>query len=512
MKSRTLTCFIATLFAVLALPLQLAAQHTKYKLIDLGTFGGPASLIAQAAGPQNPARALTSRGVVVGQAETATPDPFSPDCFNPYCLAGHAFRWQDGVLTDLGTLEGVNSNLSSVANWINDRGWIAGASYSGGIDPVTGFPARHAVLWKNGEIIDLGTLGEDFSEANALNNRGQVVGLSLNGIPDPVSIFDQPTESRAFLWQNGIMQDLGTLGGLDAGAFAVNESGQVAGISTTSAMPNATTGIPTIRPFLWQRGGMMNLGTLGGTASGVDGPAILLNNRGQVAGTSTLAGDMTYHPFLWEHGVIKDLGTLGGDTGFVNWITDAGDVMGQADLPGPSGSQNHHAFLWRNGVKTDLGSLGSSSHGEGINSQGQIVGRYRIAELENPRQHAFLWENGGPMVDLNTLIPPNSSLELEEGGNINDRGEIAGRGVPPGCDDVDACGHAFILIPCDNAVTCETNIDVTTAGIQNNAALINRPSTTSTQAPRTEMQILSAWRARLSQRYHIRGLGAWPRD
>ena len=514
MKSRTLILATAiALLTVLVLSIPVAAQRIRYKLIDIGTFGGPASLIAPSSGgPQNPARALTSRGVVVGQAETATPDPFSPDCFNPYCLAGHAFRWQDGVLTDLGTLEGVNSNLSSVANWINDRGWIAGASYSGGIDPVTGFPARHAVLWKNGEIIDLGTLGEDFSEANALNNRGQVVGLSLNGIPDPVSIFDQPTESRAFLWQNGIMQDLGTLGGLDAGAFAVNESGQVAGISTTSAMPNATTGIPTIRPFLWQRGGMMNLGTLGGTASGVDGPAILLNNRGQVAGTSTLAGDMTYHPFLWEHGVIKDLGTLGGDTGFVNWITDAGDVMGQADLPGPSGSQNHHAFLWRNGVKTDLGSLGSSSHGEGINSQGQIVGRYRIAELENPRQHAFLWENGGPMVDLNTLIPPNSSLELEEGGNINDRGEIAGRGVPPGCDDVDACGHAFILIPCDNAVTCETNIDVTTAGIQNNAALINRPSTTSTQAPRTEMQILSAWRARLSQRYHIRGLGASPRD
>ena len=156
MKTRiSVLITLTTLLAILALPLPLVAQHTKYKLIDLGTFGGPASLIAPSSGgPQNPARGHTSRGVVVGQAETATPDPFSPNCFNPYCLASRAFRWQDGVLTDLGTLEGVDSDLSSGANWINDRGWIAGASYSGGIDPVTGFPARHAVLWKNGEIVE----------------------------------------------------------------------------------------------------------------------------------------------------------------------------------------------------------------------------------------------------------------------------------------------------------------------------------------------------------------------
>src|SRR5947209_15165484 len=98
MKCRTLTLISAiSLLAALALPVEVAAQHTRYKLIDIGTFGGPASLIAPSSGgPQNPARALTSRGVVVGQAETATPDPFSPNCFNPYCLASHAFRWQDG--------------------------------------------------------------------------------------------------------------------------------------------------------------------------------------------------------------------------------------------------------------------------------------------------------------------------------------------------------------------------------------------------------------------------------
>ena len=79
---------------------------------------------------------------------------------------------------------------------------------------------------------------------------------------------------------------------------------------------------------------------------------------------------------------------------------------------------------------TDLGTLGATSHAEGINSAGQIVGRSKVTP-DAAVQHAFLWQKGGTMVDLNTLIPPNSPLLLEEGGNINDRGEIAGRGFHP---------------------------------------------------------------------------------
>jgi probable HAF family extracellular repeat protein len=516
MKPKALTLVTAALAVALLAPIQLSAQHTRYKLIDLGTFGGPSSVVAPtvAGGPENPGRGLSNRGFVVGTAETSLPDPFAPNCASPNCLATHAYRWQAGVLTDLGTLQGTDSDLSCGAAWINDRGWIAGFSYVGGIDPFSGMPASRSVLWKNGQIVDLGNLGEDFGGATALNNHGQVVGFSWNGIPNPVGIFGNPTENRAFLWQNGVMQDLGTLCeangvcGVDAGAFAVNEKGQVAGVSATNTTPNDTTGIPTVHPFLWDRGRMLDLGTLGGTVSGVDGPTILLNNQGQVAGTSTLAGDTTYHPFLWQHGVMTDLGTLGGDTGFVTWITDAGDVIGTADLPGPSGSQSHHAFLWRNGVKTDLGSLGGSSHAEGINSQSQLVGRSKPTP-DSPVQHAFLWENGGPMVDLNTLVPENSSLLLEEGGNINDRGEIAGRGLPPGCDDVDACGHVFLLIPCDNGTSCNSEADVATRAIQQPAALISNTSTASSQAPRMPKSAMSAWRARLAQRFSALAHKEW---
>src|SRR5262249_50534953 len=149
---------------------------------------------------------------------------------------------------------------------------------------------------------------------------------------------------------------------------------------------------------------------------------------------------LVFHPFLWENGVLRDLGTLGGDNGTPLWINDAGEVVGEADLPG---SVVHHGFLWRKGVMTDLGTFGSTSFATTINSKGQIVGRSRIGAITNPLQHAFLWENGGPMIDLNTLIPANSPLLLIDAEYINDHGEIAGSGL-----DVDGNVHAFLLIPC----------------------------------------------------------------
>src|SRR5438132_1795360 len=99
MKSRTFASFIAmTLFAALAISVQLAAQHTRYKLIDIGTFGGPASYFTDPGiGPGS--LVLNNRGMLAGKADTSTPDPF---CGVPSCFAAHVFRWDKGVLTDLG--------------------------------------------------------------------------------------------------------------------------------------------------------------------------------------------------------------------------------------------------------------------------------------------------------------------------------------------------------------------------------------------------------------------------
>jgi probable HAF family extracellular repeat protein len=157
---------------------------------------------------------------------------------------------------------------------------------------------------------------------------------------------------------------------------------------------------------------------------------------------------------------------------------------------------------------TDLGTLGGSSRAEAINSKGQVVGfSFLLDRTEPPFRHAFLWEKGGPMIDLNTLIPTNSSLELVAAQNINDRGEIVGLGVPGHCF-VDFCGHVFLLIPCaeNNAEDCQPNAEGAIAVTQRNPAPFAYNPTISAQGRRTPSDNVASWRSRWAQRYHIPGL------
>jgi probable HAF family extracellular repeat protein len=507
MRSRILTCITAiTLFTALAIPARLAAQgqqqqqelkkeHHRYILKDLGTFGGPNSYTN---GPLDPT--LNNSGIFAGEAETDIPDPYAPNCQDPPCLVQHALEWRNGVVIDMGTLPGVN--LSSGASWVSSNGTIVGTSENGLIDPLTGMPENRAVLWrKDGQIVDLGTLeGGNSSFAAAVNNRRQVTGWSLNAVPDTFSFVGGTTQTRAFIWQQGAMQDLGTLGGPDALSQGINERGQIVGISYTNSTPNPTTGIPTIDPFLWENGAMVDLGTLGGTV----GVSDFVNSRGQVVGWSDLAGDQTQHPFLWDRGSLRDLGTFGGSNGQAIWINDGGDVVGQADLP----DSTHHGFLWKRGVMTDLGTVGTDpcSNGFSINSHEQIVGN--STDCHGAALHGYLWENGGPALDLNSLVIPGSDIRALFPYDINDRGEIAAQGVLPNGDD-----HAVLLIPCDgnhaDIEGCEDGREGATGMTQNNPAPVTKfPA--AAEGSREPVGALQQLRARLARRYHILGPGTDP--
>jgi probable HAF family extracellular repeat protein len=374
------------------------------------------------------------------------------------CWVDLGFLVQDGIVVPLEPLPS-GAGLSTFAYAINDQGWIVGQSQNGAVDPATGWPESPAVIWKQGHVASLGTLGGTQGIGAAINDRGQAIGASLTATPDPFAnsqlnacllcglgtffgtfsgstiFFPATTETHAFIWQNGTMRDLHTLGGPDSNAFAINEHGEVAGWSFTSFVANPATGVPTVDPFFWSpEDGMIDLGGLGGTY----GSVAWINNRGEVAGASNLGGDTTEHPFIWsrEKGM-QDLGALGGTFGHSDWLNDAGEVVGFATL---LGDQVGHGFLWRDGVMTDLGALPAwpDTEAVSINSRGQVVGGSAFKDV-----YGFLWENGGPMVDLNTLIAPPSSMSVTSALLINDRGEI-------GCLGVDQVGeHACLLIPCD---------------------------------------------------------------
>lgn len=295
------------------------------------------------------------------------------------------------------------------------------------------------------------------------------------------------------------MRDLGTLGGPDSFATALNEGGQVAGGSYTNSTPNPTTGIPTLDPFLWEGGTMTDLGTLGGTFGG----ALGLNSRGQVIGVSNLAGDQAVDPFLWDGGRLIDLfaETAGGNFWSANAINDAGRIVGAADFSGIGGS-GFGAGLWKNGNAINLGTLSGDCYSEAIaiNSGSQAVGVSYACDTFD--QRAFLWEDGS-LIDLNTKTPPGFSLVLASAVSINERGEIGGFGLPAGCNDVDACSHAFLLIP-DGGDDDET-AEGTTSGSQDDVAPATQFSTSVTH-DRLAPEKLAELRARSANRHRSFGI------
>jgi probable HAF family extracellular repeat protein len=163
--------------------------------------------------------------------------------------------------------------------------------------------------------VDLGTLGGQ-SWANAINDSGQIVGISFT--PSGVG--------HAFVWQNGVMTDIGTATQGPTEAMAINNSGDVVGQMWSRQCPCGTDPSPPSRAVLWRQGQLVDLGTLGGTSSW----ATAINKAGQVVGASFTTSGHT-HAFVWQKGVMSDLGALDGVYSVADDITDSGVVIGRSE-------------------------------------------------------------------------------------------------------------------------------------------------------------------------------------
>jgi probable HAF family extracellular repeat protein len=406
-------------------PASAAPSAPRYRAIDLGTLGGPNSL------PDDPGISISPSGAIVGSADTKALNPFNgipgycqPPSPGP-CHVTDAFEWRNGVMTDLGTLGGYNAGIFE----LNGSGVGVGISETGTIDPLTSFPEAHAAISKGGRLIDLGTLGGNESWASGINDRGQVSGYASNRTRDRYARFFNPypsaTQWRATLWQNGKAHSLGTLGGPDSLGGLLDARGDVAGESFTNSTPNSATGVPTMDPFLWRNGHMRDLGTLGGNF----GMSTWMNNHGEVVGFSLLAGDRTGHPFLWSGRRLVDLGTLGGHFAIAFWVNDNGEVVGGSD----TGSRAFHGFLWRQGTMLDLPPVPGDrcSQANVINARGQVAGADVDCRNGN-NLNAVLWQHGHAY-NLNSLIAP-TQLHLNEAFFISARGQIACLGTLPNGD------------------------------------------------------------------------------
>jgi probable HAF family extracellular repeat protein len=215
-----------------------------------------------------------------------------------------------------------------------------------GPSPATAIQAATTVTYT---IKKLGTLGGLQSSAAAINSGSQIVGSSQN----------LAGQFRAFIWQSGTMKDLGALAGGTSQANDINDAGAVVGYSTILSGAE--------RAVRWQNGALKNLGTLGGRNSRATG----INRDGVIVGWSdTKAG--TAHGFVYKNGVMTDIGTLGGTISHAWGINDVGKVVGSST----TASGKLHAFAWANGTFQDLGDHGTR-FGEAVAiSNGRIVGQF----------------------------------------------------------------------------------------------------------------------------------------
>jgi probable HAF family extracellular repeat protein len=298
-----------------------------YQITDLGSLVG---------GYYNYAYSINNAGIVVGITD----------------VQGAVLWSNTGTVVDLHGLWGTPA-CGSQARAISNNGDVAGTTQSG-----CGGPGNHqAVLWSGDTLTSLGTLGGEWSDAFGINDLGHVVGISDTG-QDLSPSYPWRLLLHAFIWSEGNMTDLGTLGGTYSLARSINDNDQVVGFSQIQPLSEQA------KAFLWEAGSMIDLGVFGSATD--------INNKGQIVG-----GMDNGHAFFWDMNQLTDLGTIGDLNAYPNAINDNGQVVGS--FFDPTDGLNR-ALFWDQGQLQFLDSLLPDDSGwqltmaYDINNSGQIVG------------------------------------------------------------------------------------------------------------------------------------------
>jgi probable HAF family extracellular repeat protein len=361
-------------------------------------------------------------------------------------------------VSNLDTLGGTSSG----GNSINDQSWVAGYSR------LPDDQSRHATLWQNGSITDLGTLGGPNSSVtwNVKNTEGIIVGISQTADPEPLgefwssaAFYGPPNNvgfiNLGFVWEQDQMRGLPNFpGGNNGFATGANNLGQVVGWAENDVHDPMCVSpqVLQFRPAVWELGPPDQIHDLPLITGDTSGAATAINDNGQIVGISGICDQAVgrhtaRHAVLWENGGVTDIGNLG-----AQWwntptaINQRGDVVGFAGDPAFVEGDIVHAFMWtrEDGIR-HLKPLPRrtpkhvDSEAYGVNEARQVVGVSCDADFVDCR--AVVWDHGNTPTDLNDL-KGDYPARLESAKDINNLGQITGRAV-----DSTGVRTAYLAVP-----------------------------------------------------------------
>jgi probable HAF family extracellular repeat protein len=312
---------------------------------DLGTLGGPNSSVAW--------NVKNTEGIIVGISQTAAPDPLgeawsSAAFYGPPNNVGFinlGFVWEQGQMRGLPTFVGGNNGFATGAN---NLGQVVGWAENDVHDPTCVSPQVlqfRPAMWGLGppdQIHELPLISGDTSgAATAINDNGQIVGIS--GICDQA--VGRHTARHAVLWENGGVTDIGNLGAQWWNTpTAINQHGDVVGFDGDPAFVEGDI----LHAFIWTKdNGIKALKPLRGRVpEHVDSEAYGINEARQVVGVSCDADQVDCRAVIWDHGVyptdLNDPDLKGGYSAHLETakdINDSGEITGRAIIDPVTGAR-----------------------------------------------------------------------------------------------------------------------------------------------------------------------------